>query len=314
MIADISRISSEYKVCQKTFRSSIFAVGVGVHSGAKAKISFHPAPIDTGLVFRRIDVTDKENSIPATYEYVVDTKMCSCFGNKAGVTVSTAEHVMAALSACGVTNAYIDVDGPEIPIMDGSARDFVFLFDCVGLIEQDAPLKVLKIKKEVSFTDDKGITVSLSPAQDGLTFDFAIDFPARIIGHQETKFTLSKDSFKKEIAYARTFCQLQEIEYLRSLGLARGGSLENAIVVNGDSIMNPEGLRDELEFVRHKTLDAVGDLYQAGMPIIGAFKGEKSGHYHNNMLLREVFKDASNYEIIDLNESVEEAEKNVAVA
>lgn len=197
MIADISRISSEYKVCQKTFRSSIFAVGVGVHSGAKAKISFHPAPIDTGLVFRRIDVTDRENSIPATYEYVVDTKMCSCFGNKAGVTVSTAEHVMAALSACGVTNAYIDVDGPEIPIMDGSARDFVFLFDCVGLIEQDAPLKALKIKKEVSFTDDKGITVSLSPAQDGLTFDFAIDFPARIIGRQETKFTLSKDSFKK---------------------------------------------------------------------------------------------------------------------
>ncbi len=314
MIADISRILPEYKICQKTFRSSIFAVGVGVHSGAKSKISFHPAPIDTGIVFRRVDVTDKNNIIPATYEYIVDTKMCSCFGNKEGVTVSTAEHVMAALSASGVSNAYIDVDGPEIPIMDGSARDFVFLFDCVGLIEQDAPLKALKIKRKVSFTDDKGVSVSLSPAQEGLTFNFSIDFPARIIGHQETTFMLSKDSFKKEIAYARTFCLLQEIEYLRSMGLARGGSLDNAIVVNGDSIMNPEGLRDELEFVRHKTLDAVGDLYQAGMPIIGAFKGNKSGHYHNNMLLKEVFKNTSNYEIVDLNNFIKETEKNIAVA
>lgn len=315
MIAEVTHFPTEYSTCQRTFRDSIHCVGIGVHSGQKAKLIFNPAPVNTGIVFRRVDVKDKDNVIPATYENVVDTRMCSCFGNKAGVTISTAEHVMAALYACGINNAYLDVDGPEVPIMDGSAKDFVFLFDCVGAIEQDAPLKTLHIKKVVTFKDDKGVEVSLSPAKKDLTIDFAIDFPARVIGHQESHFVLSKENFEKEIAFARTFGQLQEIEMLRSMGLGRGGSLENAIVVNGDCIMNPEGLRDEKEFVCHKILDVVGDLCQAGMPIIGVFKGAKSGHYHTNMLLREVFKDKANYEELDAKQTVEEApQKKAAVA
>lgn len=315
MIADISRLNTDYKICEKTFRGSIYAVGVGVHSGAKAKIAFHPAPVGTGLVFRRVDITDKNNEIPATYDHVVDTKMCSCFGNADGVTVSTAEHVMAALNAFGVTNAYIDVSGPEVPIMDGSAAAFTFLFDCVGLIDQDAPQKAIRILKEVSFEDAKGGKVSLSPSSEGLIVDFAIDFPARAIGHQELSLAVTKDSFKREISYARTFGQLQEVEMLRSMGLGRGGSLENAIIVNGDEIMNPEGLRDQIEFVRHKILDVIGDLYQAGLPIIGHFHGQRTGHFHTNELLKVLMSDKSAYEIVDLNEiSVSEDEKKVAVA
>jgi UDP-3-O-[3-hydroxymyristoyl] N-acetylglucosamine deacetylase len=303
MIAEISRLSSDVKFCQKTFRNSIYAVGIGVHSGAKTKISFHPAPIDTGIVFRRVDITDRDNLIPADYAHVVDTRLCSCFGNEAGVTVSTAEHLMAALSSFGVSNAYIDVDGPEVPIMDGSAKDFDFLFDCIGLVEQEAPLKALRIKKEVVFEDGKGAVVSLSPAEEGLSLEFMIDFPAKAIGHQECFIeNLDKNSFRREICYARTFGQKQEIEMLRQMGLARGGSLENAVCVDGDVIMNPEGLRHPTEFVRHKILDAVGDLYQAGMPIIASYKGCCSGHFHTNALLKKVFEDESNYEIVDLNE------------
>ena len=315
MIAEISRLSSDFKLCQKTFRNSIYAIGVGVHSGAKAKISFHPAPIDTGIVFRRVDITDKDNLIPADYAHVVDTRLCSCFGNAAGVTISTAEHVMGALNAYGVTNAYIDVDGPEIPIMDGSANDFIFLFECVGLIEQDAPLKALKIKKEVVFEDGKGACVSLSPAESGLSVEFVIDFPAKAIGHQECYVEgFDLNTFKREIAYARTFGQKQEIEMLRQMGLARGGSLENAVLVDGDKVVNPEGLRSPTEFVRHKMLDAVGDLYQAGMPIIGAYKGICSGHFHTNALLKAVMADKENYEIVDMNELMAEEREEQAVA
>ena len=302
MIADISRIDDKMPYCQKTLRSAIHAVGVGVHSGAKATINFIPAPENTGVIFRRIDVTDRNNEIPATYQYVVDTRLCSCFGNAEGVTVSTAEHLMAALSAYGISNIYIEIDGPEIPIMDGSAKDFMFLFDCVGVVEQNAPLKAIRIKREVVFEDGKGAEVSLCPAEDGLSVSFMIDFPAKIIGRQELKMNLSLDSFKKEISYARTFGQMQEIEMLRSMGLARGGSLENAVIVDGDKILNPEGLRDEKEFVRHKMLDAVGDLYQTGMPIIGSFVGSKSGHFHTNALLKKLMADETAYEIVDLNE------------
>lgn len=302
MIADILHLDIENPFRQKTFRGSIHAIGIGIHSGMNAKITFHPAPVGTGIVFRRVDVTDKNNEIKASYENVVDTRMCSCFGNKEGVVIGTTEHLMAALNAYGISNAYIDVTGPEVPMMDGSAKAFAFLFDCVGVVEQEEVLKAVVIKKKVSFTDDKGVTVSLSPEKEDFIMDFSIDFPARAIGHQECSFKLSQKAFKEEIAYARTFGNLQEAEALRKMGLGLGASLENAVVVDGDRIVNPEGLRDQKEFVRHKMLDAIGDLYQAGMPIIGHFKGEKSGHYHNNMLLRELFKDSSNYEIVDLNE------------
>ncbi len=293
---------SAYQFCERTFKTTIQGTGVGIHSGAPATITLTPAEVGTGLVFRRTDITDKNNVIPADYLHVADTKLCSCFANEAGVSVSTAEHLMGALNAYGITNAFIDINGPEIPIMDGSAADFIDLFEKAGIEEQNAPQKALKIKKEVTFTDDKGISVSIRPADKDFTVEFEIDFAAKIIGHQAMTFTMSLDNFKKQISFARTFGQMQEVQMLHAMGLGRGGNLDNTVIVDADKVLNPNGLRDELEFVRHKILDTVGDLYQAGMPIIGYFKGCKSGHYHNNMILREVFKDPDNYEIIDLNQ------------
>ena len=290
-----------YKFCEHTFKDVVRATGVGIHSGAPATIVLTPAPVGTGIVFRRTDITDKNNLIPADYLHVADTRLCSCFANEAGVSVSTAEHLMGALNAMQITNAFVGINGPEIPIMDGSAKDFIELFEKVGIENQDAPQKALKIKKQVVFTDDKGISVSFVPADKGLTIDFEIDFAAKAIGHQAFVFNLSLDRFKEEICFARTFGQMQEVQMLHQMGLGRGGSLDNTVIVDNDKILNPNGLRDNLEFVRHKILDTVGDLYQAGMPIIGYFTGRKSGHFHNNMILREVFKDPSNYEIVDLN-------------
>ncbi len=293
---------NKLKYVQKTLKTSIHCVGVGLHSGIKATVTFHPAPENTGIVFRRTDITDKDNLIPALYSYVTDTRLCSCFTNKDGISVGTTEHLMATLSAFGISNLIIDIDGPEIPLMDGSAKDFVFLFESAGIVEQALPQQFIKIKKEVRFDDGKGAYTILSPSDEiGLSLDVDVEFDAKIVGKQNCFFKLTSSDFKEKISFARTFCQAKDIEMLRSMGLIKGGSLENAVVLNGDTVLNPEGLRHSKECVLHKTLDAIGDLYQAGYPIIGVFKGYKSGHYHNNMLLRELFKDETNYEIVDLN-------------
>ena len=292
-----------YKNCEKTLQNAIPCVGIGLHSGEKIHMTLKPAPVGSGIVFVRTDVTDKDNRIPAQYGYVADTRMCSCLGNKDGVIVGTIEHLMGALNGMGITNAVIEVDGPEVPLMDGSAADFVTLIECAGVLNQDEPLKAIKILKEISFDDGKGASVALYPADKGLEIDFMIDFPeSNVIGRQEYSIALTEDNFKDSIAYARTFCQAKDIEMLRSMGLAKGGSLENAIVVDGNKVLNPEGTRSENEFVVHKTLDAVGDLYQVGMPIIGRFEGTKSGHMHTNMLLRQLMADKSAYEIVTLDE------------
>jgi len=292
-----------FRNCEKTLQNAIPCVGVGLHSGQKIHMTLKPAPVGTGIVFIRTDVTDKDNRIPAKYDYVVDTRMCSCLGNKEGVLVGTIEHLMGALNGLGITNVYVEVDGPEVPLMDGSAADFVTLIECAGIMNQDEPLKVIKILKEVSFDDGKGAQVVLYPADEGLELDFMIDFPqTKAIGRQEYSIALTPDNFKDSIAYARTFGFAKDIEMLRSMGLARGGSLENAVVIEGDAVLNPEGTRSENEFVVHKTLDAVGDLYQVGLPIIGHFEGTKSGHMHTNKLLRELMADKSAYEIVTLDE------------
>ena len=292
-----------YKNCEKTLQNAIPCVGIGLHSGAKIHMTLKPAPVGSGIVFVRTDVTDKDNRIPAKYDYVADTRMCSCLGNKDGVIVGTIEHLMGALNGMGITNVVVEVDGPEVPLMDGSAADFVTLIECAGVLNQDEPLKAIKILKEVSFDDGKGANVALCPADEGLEIDFMIDFPeSKVIGRQEYSIALTEDNFKDSIAYARTVCQAKDIEMLRSMGLAKGGSLENAIVVDGNNVLNPEGTRSENEFVVHKTLDAVGDLYQVGMPIIGRFEGTKSGHMHTNMLLRQLMADKSAYEVVTLDE------------
>ncbi len=301
MIAEIKNMNA-YRFCQKTFQNPIECVGVGLHSGQKVHMRFVPADVDTGIVFKRTDVTDKNNLIPARYDHVCDTRLCTCFGNADGVVVSTSEHVMAALHAYGVSNAIIEVDGPEVPILDGSSADYVTLFECAGIMEQDAPLKAVKIKKDVIFNDGKGAEVGLYPESEGLQLDFMIDFSqSRAIGRQEYSLDLTQQSFKDYISFARTFCFLAEVEAMRAAGLARGGSLDNAVVVDGDKVTNPDGLRAENEFVLHKTLDAVGDLYQAGMPLIGHFYGSKSGHFHTNQLMRKLMADKEAFEIVDLN-------------
>ena len=292
-----------YRNCEKTLQNPIPCVGIGLHSGQKIHMTMKPAPVGTGIVFVRTDVTDKDNKIPAKYDYVVDTRMCSCLGNKDGIIVGTIEHLMGALNGLGITNAFIEVDGPEVPLMDGSAADFVTLIECAGVMNQDEPLKAIKILKEVAFDDGKGANVALLPADNGLEIDFMIDFPAsQVIGRQEYSIDLTEDNFKDSIAYARTFGFAKDIDMLRSMGLAKGGSLENAVVVDGNKVLNPEGTRSENEFVVHKTLDAVGDLYQVGMPIIGRFEGTKSGHMHTNTLLRRLMADESAYEIVTLDE------------
>ncbi len=302
MIAEIKTLTA-YKNCEKTLQNAIPCVGVGLHSGSKVHMTLKPAGIGHGIVFKRIDVTDKDNLIPVSYDTVVDTRMCTCVGNADGVSVGTIEHLMGALAGFGITNILIEVDAPEVPVMDGSATDYVTLIECAGLVKQDAPLKAVRILKDVEYNDGKGSQVCLYPGEKGLSIDFMIDFSkSKVIGRQEYSIMLSERSFKESVAYARTFGFLQEVEALRAMGLAKGGSYENVIVVDGDRVANKEGLRSENEFVVHKTLDAVGDLYQLGMPIIGHFSGVKSGHAHTNKLLRTLMADRTAYEIVNVDD------------
>ena len=286
---------------QRTIQKSVTCEGVGLHSGKPIKMTLFPAAVNSDIVFRRVDVTDKDNVLPARWDHIVDTRLNSCLGNAAGVVVSTVEHFMGALSGLGITNLIAEVNGPELPLMDGSARDFITLLKEAGIEEQEAPVKALKILHSVVFEDGKGASTSLEPAEGGLTLNFEIDFPqSKIIGHETVSVPLNEENFKNMVASARTFGFAAEVAQLRSMGLAQGASLDNAIAVEGDSVLNPGGLRFPNEFVAHKVLDAVGDLYQAGMPIIGLFKGVKSGHFHNNQLLRAVFADPTSYEIVEL--------------
>jgi UDP-3-O-[3-hydroxymyristoyl] N-acetylglucosamine deacetylase len=211
-------------------------------------------------------------------------------GNEHGTTVGTVEHLMAALAGSGIDNAWIELDGPEVPVMDGSAEPFLFLIDCAGQADQDTPRRAIRVLRPVSVSDDNGATATLQPAL-GFSINCEIEVSSRAIGHQRFALSPTRDDFKGEVARARTFGFLHEVEQLRAAGLARGGSLENSVVVNGDSILNEDGLRYDNEFVRHKTLDAMGDLALAGAPIMGRFDGNRSGHRLNNQVLHALFAD-----------------------
>jgi len=244
----------EYKHSEKTLKSEIPCVGVGLHRGQKTTMILKPAPVGTGIVFVRSDITDKNNIIPATYLNVVDTRLNTCIGNKAGAVVSTIEHFMGALHALGVSNLRVELDGPEVPLMDGSAQDFVTLIECAGLVEQDAPQKVLRILKPVKVVEGDA-WVELKPVTKGLKMSFMIDFPqSSVIGKQEETLDLTAENFKKLVARSRTFGFVADVEKLRAMGLARGASLENVIAVEKDGVMNPEGLRDPHEFVANYRL------------------------------------------------------------
>ena len=276
-------------VRQRTLKTSISCAGVGLHSGADVTLNLIPADTDTGVVFHRVDIQKQDNVVPATWDRVVDTRLCTAIGNDDGVTVGTIEHLMAALAGCGIDNACVELDGPEVPIMDGSSEPFVLLIGGAGVVEQSAPRRVIRILKPINVkVGDSQAT--LMPA-DQPSLDVEIDFDSTVISNQALSMGLVNGSFCKELARARTFGFLHEVEQMRAAGLAKGGSLENAVVVSQDRVLNDGGLRFDDEFVRHKMLDAVGDLFLAGGHIIGQFSGIRSGNATNNALLRALFAD-----------------------
>jgi UDP-3-O-[3-hydroxymyristoyl] N-acetylglucosamine deacetylase len=269
---------------QHTLRTPALFAGVGVHTGAYTRVAVRPAPVDSGIVFVRTDVADADNRIAATAQAVCKTQLGTVIGNAAGVTVSTIEHLMAALAMLGFDNAVVELDGPEMPIMDGSAEPFVRLLDRAGKRPQGAARRFIEILEPVEVRDgDK--RAALTPA-DRFEVAFEIRFPSAAIGRQAIDMAMDEWTFRRQLADCRTFGFLHEVEALRDMGLARGGSLDNAVVIEGDRVLNPEGLRRPDEFVRHKALDAIGDLYVLGAPILGRFEGELAGHGLNNQLVR----------------------------
>lgn len=281
---------------QHTFAQTAEINGKGLHSGLESKLVFHPADAG-GIVFVRSDLPGRPE-FPALYSQVADTRNCTCLGDKDKNVVGTIEHLMSVLYILGIDNARIEVSNAELPILDGSAEALYRTLKNVPLRELPAPRRYLKVLKEVSFADDKGNAVVLSPADDGLKINFTIEFPSKIVGRQEFHGTITEELFASEIAPCRTFCEKAQIDWLQSLGLIKGGSLDNALVLDGDRVLNPDGMKHERECVNHKVLDAVGDMYTSGYFIIGELTASKTGHFHNNEVLKKLFADSSNYKLV----------------
>lgn len=278
---------------QHTLSAPIDFIGPGLHSGEMIRLTVQPAPANTGYVFIREDVPAGRAEVPARWSAVTDTRLSTTVANRFGVKVATVEHLMAALRACEVDNARILLSGPEVPIMDGSAEPFVRQIRRVGLFRQSEERRVIVVRKPVRVADG-GKWVALLPDPEP-SIDMTIDFENSAIGHQQLTVTVSRESFEADLADARTFGFRDQVEILHKLGLVRGGSIHNAVVVDDEGVLNPEGLRRPDEFVRHKILDAIGDLALAGAPIIGCFIGYCTGHALNNALLRELLHNENNW-------------------
>jgi UDP-3-O-[3-hydroxymyristoyl] N-acetylglucosamine deacetylase len=269
---------------ERTIVAPAIIAGVGVHTGERVRLAIRPAVPGTGIVFVRTDITDRDNRIPVSGDAVIDARLNTMIENAAGVRLSTIEHLMAAFCALGISNVVVECDGPELPILDGSALQFVQLLDRAGFRRQATPVRYIEILEPIRISDgDKH--AALLPC-DRYEMRFEIDFSSAVIGNQVVDFVVDEDTFRSDIMAARTFGFAHEVEALRKAGLARGGSLENAVVIDGDEILNPGGLRMEREFVKHKALDAIGDLYVLGAPLLGRYEGYKAGHAVNNMLVR----------------------------
>jgi UDP-3-O-[3-hydroxymyristoyl] N-acetylglucosamine deacetylase len=288
---------------QRTLKNSIRATGVGLHSGEKVYLSLKPAPVNSGIVFRRTDL-EGPNEIEANYDQVGDTTMSTTL-IKDNVRVDTVEHLLSAMAGLGIDNAVVELSAPEVPIMDGSAGPFVFLLQSAGIAEQDAPKEFIRIRKSVEVRQDDKYA-RFEPFN-GFKVSFTIDFNHPVVdeGSQQTSLDFSSTSFVKEVSRARTFGFMKDIEFLRSQNLALGGSLNNAIVVDELSILNEDGLRYEDEFVKHKVLDAVGDLYLLRKSLIGEYTGFKSGHGLNNLLLRELMANPDTWELVTFDDEAE---------
>ncbi len=283
---------------QRTLKAAIDCVGIGLHSGRRVRMVLRPAACGTGIIFRRRDLPSRP-AILARFDHVVDTRLCTVLGDpdRPDARVGTVEHVLAALSGLGISNALIDVDGPEAPILDGSAADFAFLIGCAGIVEQNEVDLAIEVLRPVR-VENGAAFAELRPGGDALDLAMSIAFDAPAIGRQALTLRLNPGTFERDLANCRTFTLVGEVERLREAGLARGGSLDNAVVVDGERVLNPAGLRRPDEFVRHKMLDAVGDLSLAGAPIHGRFIGHCSGHALNNRLLRALFADASQWRMV----------------
>lgn len=282
---------------QNTLKSNVVFHGRGLHSGAAVRMVVRPAPADHGIWFKRTDVALTEAMIEARWDNVVPSRLCTLIRNEAGHEVSTIEHIMAALAGCGIHNAVVEIDGPEVPILDGSAVPFVQGFLTKGLVEQYGPVRAIRVLKTVEVTEGEAIA-RLEPAE-MLEMDFRIDFKEAAIGHQEKRLNLSNGAFVRELSDSRTFCRQSDVDAMRANGLALGGTLENAVVFEGDRVLTPGGLRYADEPVRHKMLDAVGDLYLAGGPILGRYTGIRAGHAMTNRLLRALFADPTAWTMVE---------------
>jgi UDP-3-O-[3-hydroxymyristoyl] N-acetylglucosamine deacetylase len=285
---------------QTTLLNDIEITDIGLHSGKPVHIVMRAAPADHGIQFKRSDMEEGTNIVSPGYDRVVDTRLCTLIANDQGAKIGTIEHLMAAIRACDLDNVLIEIDAAEVPIMDGSSIQFVEAIEKAGMTTLDVPRRAIKILKEVRVVEgDKD--VSLSPS-DASIYAGKIDFPHPSVGVQEYEFELSHENFKNDVANCRTFGFLKDVEMMRAAGLALGGSLDNAVVVDDNGVMNPDGLRRPDEFVRHKLLDAVGDLHCAGLPIIGRYYGIKGGHDMNNKLLRALFAQPDSFEIAMFSE------------
>jgi UDP-3-O-[3-hydroxymyristoyl] N-acetylglucosamine deacetylase len=298
---------------QQTLKTPIRCAGIGLHSGAQVEMVLMPAEPNSGIVFRRVDQTPVLD-IPASWRNVVDTRLCTRIGLPGGPSVSTIEHLMAALAGSEIDNAIIEIDGPEVPIMDGSAAPFVFLIECAGTVEQPAARRAIKVLRDVEAGNGPRTARLSSAPVSSVSFD--IDFDSPVIRQQQAEMRLGAGTFKTEISRARTFGFLHEIDQLRAAGLARGGSLDNAVVVSSEGVMNEGGLRYDDEFVRHKILDAVGDLYLAGGPILGHFHGCRAGHQLHHAVLATLFAHQDNWCWVELpvQPAAAIAEKSLAIA
>jgi len=284
---------------QKTVADRVEIHGAGVHTAAPARIVIHPAEADHGIVFLRTGIADgSDRLIEAHWRNIRQTALCTVIGDRSGATVATIEHLMAALAGLGVDNALVEIDGPEAPIMDGSSAAFVAALDQAGLVTQARRRKFIKVLKSV-YVESGRSRAELKPAESGFRVDVEIDFENATIGRQRRVFDIDPQTFRSEIAKARTFGFLADVKKLWAAGFALGSNLENSVALDGDRVLNPEGLRFRDEFVRHKALDVVGDLALAGAPILGHYQAHRPGHALNAAILKTLFADRANYEIVD---------------
>ena len=284
---------------QKTLKKSVKFDGVGLHTGEKVSMTVFPSEPNSGIIFKRIDLKENNLILPSVYN-VSNAVLCTTISNEFGTSISTLEHLMGALYGLGIDNAFIEIDSQEVPIMDGTAKDFVDKFLKAGFEISNVPIKIIKIINKVTVHNGSKF-ISIDKSNVSLDIDFEIKYSNTLIGNQKNRLNIYESDLS-DIYNSRTYCLYEDVEKLREMGLGKGGSLENAIVVKDNKVLNEDGLRNKLEFVNHKILDCMGDLYLTGYKIIGSIQCSQGGHYLTNQLLRKVFKDKNNYSIFEIKE------------